>query len=94
MKKLIIIGILFIPLILISQDEPKMPDGYCSNFTLKLAYFFGTLDLIEKMPPLPESLIEYKDIVYKNIDNIQLKLDVYHLKTLKEKRPLIIFIHG
>lgn len=95
MKKLIIILTIISNSFLLSQSEPlEMPDGYYSNFTLKVAYFLGTLDLIEKMPPVPESLVEQKDIVYKEIDTIQLKLDIYRKKELTQKRPLIIFIHG
>jgi acetyl esterase/lipase len=77
-----------------SADPPKIPDGYCSNFTLKLAYFFGTLDLIDAMPPIPDEIIEYKDLVYKEIHERSLKLDIYHLKELTEIKPVLVFIHG
>lgn len=86
---------LFTPLIIFSQEKLlEMPEGYSSNTTLKIAYFFGTLDLIEKMPPVPNTIVEYKDLVYKQTNNSLLKLDIYHLKELKEERPVLVFIHG
>ena len=92
---LTIVLILIIPTILFSQEELlEMPDGYSSNTTMKIAYFFGTLELIDKMPAVPNDLTEYKDIVYKTIKDRSLKLDVYHLKDLNEARPVLIFIHG
>ena len=61
---------------------------------MKIAYFFGTLDLMEKDFPIPDDVKEYKDIVYKTIDSTNLKLDIYHSKDLTEKAPLLLFIHG
>lgn len=80
---------------LISQDNPpEIPDGYSSNLKLKIAYFFGSLDLVETKFPVPDHIKEYKDIVYKCIDSSELKLDIYHLKKIIEPRPLLVFIHG
>jgi len=94
-KFFIIVLIVIIPTVLFCQEELlEKPDGYFSNATLKIAYFFGTLDLIEKMPPVPDDLIEYKDIVYRKVQDRSLKLDIYHTKELKEERPVLIFIHG
>lgn len=76
------------------NDPPEKPDGYCSNFTLKIAYFFGTLDLIDAMPPIPDEIIEYKDLVYKEVQERSLKLDIYHLKKIKKAKPVLVFIHG
>lgn len=95
MKSKILLLLLIISTSLYSQKQPpEMPDGYCSNFTLKMAYFFGTLDLIEKMPAIPESLVEYKDVVYLKKDTTFLKMDIYHPKYIFENRPVLIFIHG
>ncbi len=77
-----------------SNDFLKKPDGYCSTFTLKIAYLFGTLDLLEKDFPVPDDIKEYKDIVYKTIDSTDLKLDIYHLKNISASAPLLLFIHG
>ncbi|MCP5061845.1 MAG: alpha/beta hydrolase [Ignavibacteriae bacterium] len=92
---LTIILIIIIPTILFSQEELlEKPDGYFSTTTLKIAYFFGTLDLIEKDFPIPNDVKEYKDIVYTTIDSTELKLDIYHSKNITDSAPLLIFIHG
>jgi len=72
----------------------EMPDGYVSNFTLKMAYFFGTIDLIEKDFPIPNDIKEYKNIIYKTIDSTNLKLDIYYSNNISKLNPLLIFIHG
>jgi len=94
-KKILNVLLISIPLSCFGQAiPPEIPDGYCSEFTLKLAYFFGTLDLIEKMPPIPENLVEHKDLVYSEVDGRTLKLDVYHLDNVTQAKPLLLFIHG
>lgn len=96
MKKIFIIILLIIlPIINFAQDKPpKKPDGYCCDTFLKIAYFLGTLDLMEKDFPVPADIIEHKDIVYKNIDSTNLKLDIYYSNTLSKNAPLLVFIHG
>ncbi|MEZ4971028.1 MAG: alpha/beta hydrolase [Flavobacteriaceae bacterium] len=75
-------------------DVSIPPKGYSSNTALKLAYATGALKLIEKDFPIPEDIKEYKDVVYKTVDSIPLKLDIYHSKDIEKEAPLIIFIHG
>ena len=95
MKKLLLFLLLSTPIITFSQNEPpEIPDGYSSITTLKMAYFFGTLDLIEKDFPLPETIEERRDIVYKTIDSTELKLDIYFKKNISKPAPLLVFIHG
>lgn len=96
MKKLLFIFLLITnPLLGLSQEAaPEKPNGYFSNLTLKISYALGFLELIETEFPLPENIKEHKDIVYKTIDNKDLKLDIYHRKNISDARPLIIFIHG
>ena len=96
MKNLLFIILLIInPFLVLSQEAaPEKPNGYFSNLTLKVSYALGFLELIETEFPLPENIKEYKDIVYKTIDNRDLKLDIYHQKNISDARPLIIFIHG
>ncbi len=77
-----------------TNTQMEKPDGYCCNTFLKIAYFLGTLDLIEKDFPVPDNIVEYKDIIYKTIDSTNLKLDIYHSKTINENKPLLVFIHG
>jgi len=94
-KFLILLLLLVTPLVVFSQEEPpEVPDGYSSMTTMKIAYFFGTLDLMEKDFPVPVDVKEYKDIVYKTIDSTNLKLDIYYSKDIIEKAPLLLFIHG
>jgi len=70
------------------------PSGYPNEFLMKAAYFVGLLDLMDKKPAIPDNIIEYKDIIYKETESRSLKLDIYHLKELKEAAPVLIFIHG
>lgn len=76
------------------HDVSQPPKGYSSNTTLKLAYATGALKIIEKDFPVPEDIKEYKDIVYKTADSIDLKLDIYHSKDIKVDAPLLVFVHG
>jgi acetyl esterase/lipase len=96
MKKILFIILLVLNPVLGSSQEsaPEKPDGYFSNMTLKISYALGRLDLVETDFPLPDNIDEYKDIVYKTVDNKDLKLDIYHKKDVSEATPLIIFIHG
>ena len=75
-------------------DLPLPPSGYWNMTMIKVAYALGMIDEIKMEFPVPEDLIEYKDVVYTTEDSVDLKLDIYHLKNLKEKRPLLLFIHG
>jgi len=75
-------------------DVSEPPKGYSNNTTLKIAYATGALKLIEKDFPVPEDIMQYKDVVYKTVDTLDLKLDIYHPKNIKKDAPLIIFIHG
>ncbi len=101
MKKTIFIFALFTLVLLTActdkynkDGSPKPPSGYANEFLLKAAYFVGLLDLKDKEPPIPNDIIEYKDIVYKETSSRPLKLDIYHLKDLKNPAPVLIFIHG
>ncbi len=96
MKKIALIILLVIsPIIGHAQESvPEKPNGYFSNLTLKISYALGFLDLIETDFPLPDNVKEYKDIVYKTVENKDLKLDIYHKKNISDATPLIIFIHG
>jgi acetyl esterase/lipase len=94
-KLLFIVLLITSPIISHSQESvPEKPNGYYSNLTLKISYALGFLDLIDTETPLPDDVSEYKDIVYKTVENKDLKLDIYHQKTISDVTPLIIFIHG
>ncbi len=94
-SKITLLLYLIAPLLIIGQEATmEMPDGYSSETTLKIAYFFGTLDLIEKDFPVPDDIEEYKDIIYRTVDSTNLKLDIYHAKNISDSAPLLLFIHG
>ena len=72
----------------------KAPRGFSNETFLKMAYALRFLDLIETKLTVPENIEVFKDIVYKQVDSVSLKLDVYKLKTLKTATPALVFIHG
>lgn len=76
------------------HDVSIAPEGYSNNTTLKIAYTTGALKLIETDFPVPEEIKEYKDVIYKTTDSLDLKLDIYHSKDIKADAPLLIFVHG
>lgn len=76
------------------RDAPGPPRGYPAHWLMKAAYAIGLLDLVDVKPAIPETIHEFKNIEYKQIDGHSLMLDVYQLKNLKQPRPCLIFIHG
>ena len=76
------------------QNPNEQPRGYKTYTGVKMAVLFKTLDLVNLRPELPSELMEYSDIVYKQVDNESLKLDITHLKGIKKSAPVLIFIHG
>ena len=73
---------------------PKPPRGYMNETFLKIAYGLGFLDLVDTSPAVPENIKEIRDVVYKQVDSISLKLDIYRPGGLATPRPALIFIHG
>ena len=43
---------------------------------------------------LPDHVVKTADVVFKEVDGVQLALDVYREKGIIEPRPLILIIHG
>ncbi|MEN8247670.1 MAG: alpha/beta hydrolase [Bacteroidota bacterium] len=77
------------------DDRPlKPPKGYANETFLKISHVLGFLDLVETEPAVPEELDEYKDIVYKELETGDLKLDIYKRKDLNGPTPVLVFIHG
>lgn len=76
------------------KKAPKAPRGYGNETFLKIAYGLKLLDLIETEPSIPENIEVFENLTYKQIDGIDLKLDIYKDKELKEPTPVLIFIHG
>ncbi len=92
----IIIGLAILLLILprlLSVFSSK-PIGYHFETPLKIALVTGLEKMVNTDPAIPESMEAIKDIEYKNIDGLSMQLDIYKDKNLKEKVPLIVFIHG
>ncbi len=84
-----------IVLSLIAKDTPpKPPRGYPNHAFLKAAYALRLLKLVDRNPEIPDSIMVYKDLVYKRTKSRDLKLDVFMLKNIQQPRPLLIFIHG
>ena len=96
MKSVLIIILTLSNILLVSaQDKkPEVPKGYRSMTTLKLAYVFGRIDLIDEHPNVPDDLKLIPDLEYKIADNDTLKLDICYPKNIKEASPLLVFIYG
>lgn len=76
------------------SEAPRPPRGFPNITFLKIAYGLKLIKPVDTEPAVPESIQVYKNIEYKNINNISLQLDIYRKKELKEKAPLLLFIHG
>jgi len=99
LKGLLIVFLLFCLLMIIPRGlgflfPEKPPVGYHFETLDYLAAGIGLEKLAELKPEVPESVKEFKDIEYKNINGKSLQLDLYKLKNLDEPAPLIVFIHG
>ena len=81
-----------------SDDPEKLPfdppRGYMNMTTLKIAYVLGMIEEIEMKFPVPEDVVEVKDVVYSTVDSTDLHLDIYYPKKISKKQPLLLFIHG
>jgi len=93
---LILLVLLFSNCSSINDDgSPKPPSGYLNETTLKISAYIGALELIDyKNYPSVDNVEEHRDIVYKTIDSIELKIDIYNKVGHSGNAPLIIFVHG
>ena len=73
---------------------PEVPDGYRSMNTLKLAYVFGRLDLIDENPVVPDNIKKYSNLIYKKVGSRSLKLDLCYAKNINGTAPLLVFIYS
>jgi acetyl esterase/lipase len=101
MKRLLFTFVFLLPFILFGcgqEDQPgqapKAPRGYPNETILKIAYGLGFVELVETNPDIPESIEVVRDMVYKQVDSISLKLDVYREKDFSTPGPALVFIHG
>ncbi|MCF6223232.1 MAG: alpha/beta hydrolase [Flavobacteriaceae bacterium] len=78
-----------------ADGSPIPPSGYMNETSLQIAFVLGGLNLIDyKDYPSSNTVEEHRDIVYKTIDSIDLKIDIYNKVGHTGDAPLIIFIHG
>ncbi|MBC8215538.1 MAG: alpha/beta hydrolase [Candidatus Marinimicrobia bacterium] len=70
------------------------PRGYPNYTLLEWSILLGLEKLVDVKPPIPPTVIEYRDIVYKTTESRPLKLDIYHPRNLDKPTPVLIFIHG
>jgi acetyl esterase/lipase len=83
-----------IPRIWSALHPKKAPMGYYFETPTLLALVTGLESLIDKAPPVPENVIETKNVEYKNINGKSLQMDIYQPKGLTKPAPLLVFIHG
>ena len=76
------------------DGEMNPPRGYWNNTVLKWSFGLGLLDLVDLEPSIPDSIIVFKDILFKETPEKELKLDIYKKETTQPSTPLIIFVHG
>ena len=76
------------------NDFTTPPRGYPNITLMKYAYLLGFIKIVNLKPEVPDFIEEYKDIEYKKIGDVSLKLDIYKLKKLSSPAPVLIFIHG
>ncbi|MEZ5107144.1 MAG: alpha/beta hydrolase [Draconibacterium sp.] len=98
-KGLLIVLILFVVLMLTPRIigflfPQKAPIGYHFEALDYLAIGVGLEKLIDTEPEVPSNIQGFKDVEYKNVNRKSLQIDVYKKKELKEKAPLLVFIHG
>lgn len=75
---------------------PPAPKGFATTAEVYAAVMSGKVAIIDKDAPVPEGVVETKDIEYGNIGGTRpLLLDLYQPATAgSELRPGLIFIHG
>lgn len=78
------------------EGAPSAPKGYATTAEVHAAVMSGKVPIIDRNAPLPEGVIETKDIEYGNIGGTRpLLLDLYQpAEAASELRPALIFIHG
>jgi len=80
----------------LSDSPPPVPPGYASQDETMKAMLAGKFAFV--LPtypvPLPEGVVEKKNIEYGNVDGRALLLDLYLLENLEQPVPGLIFIHG
>ena len=60
-----------------ADKPPKAPRGFLNTTFLKLAFVAKIIKLVDTEPETPSTVQEHNDIIYKSVDGIDLKLDIY-----------------
>ncbi len=87
-------AILYVLLQWRNRDVSRPPFGYPSQNFIFAAHYLGFEPLVDLEPQVPARIKVFKKIVYKEIDSLQLALDIYQPLDIRKSRPLIVFIHG
>jgi len=75
-----------------ATGEP--PSGYSSRPALAAALALGRIPLVDTEPPVPDSVEAHRDLVFREVDGLELALDLYRSTALDGRAPLIVFVHG
>jgi len=75
-------------------EAPKPPKGYPNEGIMKVAYALGMIKLVDLKPEVPEDIAVFSNLTYKEVDSLDLQLDIYRHRSLQEPAPLLVFIHG
>jgi len=81
----------------LGDEPPPAPPGYSSTDEVKKAMFGGKFAFVlpTSPVPIPEGVVEKKDVEYGNIGGSRpLLLDLYMPDKLDKPAPGLIFIHG
>jgi acetyl esterase/lipase len=82
------------PRIWSALNPGKPPVGYHFLTPTYAAIKLGLEKMIDRRPMVPSDIEAIKNIEYKNINGKSLQLDIYKSKSLVQKAPLLVFIHG
>lgn len=90
----IIVSLMITPRIWSALNPGKPPVGYHFLTPTYVAIKLGLEKMIDRRPMVPSDIEAIKNIEYKNINGKSLQLDIYKSKSLVQKAPLLVFIHG
>lgn len=91
---IVIIIAVFTPPIWSAMNSDKPPVGYHFMAPAYVALWVGLEKLVNTVPEVPDNIVGFKDIEYKNINGKSLQLDIYKPENLQGPAPLLVFIHG
>jgi len=83
-------------LLKVAEGAPPAPFGFPTMYAAFLAYSLGLVNVadIHSEIPVPEGVVEKKDIEYGNVGERRLLLNLYSPQNLENPAPGLIFIHG